>query len=360
MSEMQFDELLPGAKVRFTVIDEVQYLSIRDLIMIICTQNGHDAMQTWRRLPEDRKSEVGTYCSSFTFPGRGQQKQPVITFDGALTLMNWLPGENAKTWRGKTAQILKRYFAGDPTLLDEVRANANKTSPINEAARAALNNPPPQPAVADDGEEQTLVKRRKLYNDLSSSLSVGVKEVKQYSTSLSTCNRHLAKHILLHNQMCDAKERLNGIEIKHEHEKLTIERAKLALLNDGRNQDLEHKRALKALSAADPAIPIPPETTTVLKVYEATKHAYPLLRSEQRRAFLVKAGAHAATAYVLAHGVQPPKINERGQDVNAFPAQAEPIVSRALLTAYTDLTAGQSQPRIDAAFPKRAHTNPMY
>jgi len=276
MSIMQFDELLPGATVRFTVIDGVQYLSIRDFIMAVCDKDGKRATEVWYRVSDEQKSEVSAFCGNFKFPGRGQQEQPVITFDGALILMNWLPGENAKKWRGKTARILKRYFAGDPTLLDEVRANANKTAPINEAARAALNNPPPQPAVADDEDEQTLVKRRKLYDDLSSSLSVGTKEVKQYSTSLSTCNRHLAKHIYLKSKFYD-------MEIKFEHDKLTIERAKLALLHDGRFQDLEYKRALKALEAADPAMPAPtapsasiptavPDaaaaTTTLFKVYD--------------------------------------------------------------------------------------------
>lgn len=357
---MQFDELLPGATVRFTVIDGVQYLSIRDFIGVVCGQNIDRAGKTWRNLPEDKKDEVRQFLTNYKFDGRGQQKQPMITFDGALTIMNWLPGENAKTWRGKTAQILKRYFAGDPTLLDEVRANANKTAPINEAARAALNNPQPQPAVADDVEEQTLVKRRKLYDDLNSSLSVGIKDVRQYSTSLSTCNRHLAKHI-------DLKSKFYDMEIKFEHDKLAIERAKLSLLHDGRIQDLEYKRALKALEAADPAPPAPsasiptavPDaaaaTTTLFKVYYGNKESYPVLRLDQRKSFLQKSGALTAQLYRQTYGTNPPfKQLESGIEVNAYPIKAEPLLLDALRTVYREFTAGESQPAIDMVFKKSA------
>ena len=363
MSIMQFDELLPGAKVRFTEINKVQYLSIRDLIMVVCGQTYKRASETWISLSEERKNELSGNTGQFKFKGRGEHLQSVITFPGAVKLMMWLPGDNAKTFRTKATDILTRYFAGDKSLLKEIEANANKTAPINEAARAALNNPPPQPAVADDVEEQTLVKRRKLYDDLSSSLSVGKKEVKQYSTSLSTCNRHLAKHI-------DLKAKFYDMEIKFEHDKLTIERAKLSLLNDGRFQDLEYKRALKALEAADPAPPAPtapsvsiptavPDaaaaTTTLFKVFDGNKENYPMLRFDQRKAFLQKSGALTAQLYRQTYGTNPPfKQLESGIDVHAYPLEAEHMLVEALRTVYRELTAGESQPPIDAVFKRSA------
>lgn len=42
MATIPLDELAPGATIRFTVIDGVQYLSIRDFIMHVCeTSNDY-------------------------------------------------------------------------------------------------------------------------------------------------------------------------------------------------------------------------------------------------------------------------------------------------------------------------------
>ena len=124
--------------MRLTLIDGTQYLSIRDIIMHVCDKDSHDAAQIWRRMSDDKVSELGTNCSHFKFPGRGQQEQPVITFPGAIKLLMFLPGEKAKTHRSAMVSILTRYFAGDPSLLKEIEANTVSTSPIAQMARASL------------------------------------------------------------------------------------------------------------------------------------------------------------------------------------------------------------------------------
>jgi hypothetical protein len=140
MSLLPFDELVSGATVRYTVKDGVQYLSIRDLIMVVCEKDGNHAQEVWRRLPDDKKSEVHAFCVNFRFPGRGQSEQPVITFPGAIKIMMWLPGDNAKKFRTKAAEIITRYYAGDKSLLKEIEANAESEAPIHKMARAALDN----------------------------------------------------------------------------------------------------------------------------------------------------------------------------------------------------------------------------
>jgi hypothetical protein len=62
----------------------------------------------------------------------------VITFLGALKMIMFLPGEAAKNHRSAMANILRRYFAGDPSLLDEVNANAVSESPVAQMARASI------------------------------------------------------------------------------------------------------------------------------------------------------------------------------------------------------------------------------
>lgn len=166
MEVLKFDELVPGASVRFTVKDGVQYLSIRDLIMVVCEKDGNHAQEVWRRLPDDKKSEVNAQCVNFRFPGRGQSEQPVITFPGAIKIMMWLPGENAKNVRTKAAEIITRYYAGDKTLLQEIEANANSNAPINQMARAALDADPNilMSQKLELAEKVELVKKRKLEN----------------------------------------------------------------------------------------------------------------------------------------------------------------------------------------------------
>jgi len=89
---MPIDEIVPGATVRFTIIDGKQYMSIRDVIMHVCGKDNHRAAQTWREIPERYKNELEAYCKTFQFSGRGQSEQPVITFPGAILLNMILPG----------------------------------------------------------------------------------------------------------------------------------------------------------------------------------------------------------------------------------------------------------------------------
>ena len=83
MSLIPFDEIVPGASVRSMVIDDTQYLSIRDIIMHMCDRPNDHATKTWKDLRDDFKNEMKELVKEYQFPGRGQSAQPVITFPGA-------------------------------------------------------------------------------------------------------------------------------------------------------------------------------------------------------------------------------------------------------------------------------------
>lgn len=87
-----FDDVIPGASVRFTFIDGVQYLSIRDIIMHMCDKDNNQSAELWRRMSDDKKAELVTHVKHFQFPGARQSAQPVITFPGAIKLSMFLPG----------------------------------------------------------------------------------------------------------------------------------------------------------------------------------------------------------------------------------------------------------------------------
>jgi hypothetical protein len=139
MNLIPFDDIAPGASVRVVVIDGVQYLSIRDIVMSLCQKNMNDASEVWRNLSDDRKHEVQDMITTYQFPGRGQSAQSVITFPGAIRLSMFLPGENAKRHRSATAKILERYFAGDKSLIAEIEANAVSMQPVAKMARKSIN-----------------------------------------------------------------------------------------------------------------------------------------------------------------------------------------------------------------------------
>lgn len=175
-----FDEIVPGATVRFCVKDSVQYLSIRDMIMCVCGKDQHDAARTWREMNPGRVSEVGQYLSNFQFPGKGQSEQPVITFVGALKLVMFLPGEAAKKHRSAMADILRRYFAGDASLIDEIEANQASDSPIAQMARASLAS---EPALED-----AVDRKRKREREDQELLQLKVSNVSLFANTMALIN----------------------------------------------------------------------------------------------------------------------------------------------------------------------------
>ena len=149
VSSIPFDEIATGATVRLTVINGIQYLSIRDIIMHICGKPANEASEVWRRMPDsqkdelqvscvrskmvnyageswrnlDRKEELNKELAVYKFPGRGQQYQPVITLAGSVKLVMLLPGKRAQLYKSKFAEIISRYLDGDQTLYLEINEN---------------------------------------------------------------------------------------------------------------------------------------------------------------------------------------------------------------------------------------------
>ena len=132
---LSFEELCNGAFVRVASVHGVNHLSVRDIIMVVCQKNNNDAAEVWRRLNDDHRSGLNGYLKFHQFPGRGQSIQPVITFNGAIHLIMILPGQVAREYRVKACAIIQRYLAGDETLVEEIRANAASSAPINLLAR---------------------------------------------------------------------------------------------------------------------------------------------------------------------------------------------------------------------------------
>lgn len=138
MSTIPFDEIVPGATARLAVIENVQYLSIRDVLMHICELSTIRANEKWRLLSDEVKTELAEFLGNFQFPGKGNRIEPVITFQGVLKLIMLVSGQKAALYRSAMVKILQKYYAGDSSLLEEVEANAQSAGPIQQMARASL------------------------------------------------------------------------------------------------------------------------------------------------------------------------------------------------------------------------------
>lgn len=345
-----FHELVPEGQnqksVRFTVIDGIQYLSIRDIIMVMCNKNQNRAVEVWARLPEHYKEEITAFCGNHQFKGTGQKVQPVIQFQGALKLLMWLPGEQAKILRGKAADILTRYFAGDSSLHAEVEANAESGAAINEAARAAL----PQVVVDEPNKRRRTVAT--LERELAV-LTVVTANIKEQNVSLR--EQIELKRELFGMELSYERDRLSvagqmkAQELEHESAKLEHERAKFALLDGDRKSDIEHKRALKAIeNGPAEAVSLPPSAyTTVLKVYTKHQAEFSCVPPKARVGLVRMAGKKAADAYRGTNGLHPPTTLENDLEVKMYPVECEAMILESIRAASREVLAGGNQQQID-------------
>ena len=113
MQSIPFDEIVAGGSAQQAMIEDIQYISVRDTIMHCGGQTRKTANKTWEKMSPDLKEEVANELRLFQFPGQGKKPEAVISFKGALKLVMWISGANARKYRATMVEILSRYYAGD-------------------------------------------------------------------------------------------------------------------------------------------------------------------------------------------------------------------------------------------------------
>ena len=74
---ISFSDLTGGTdSVRFTVINGGTYMSVRDIIMVVCKKDNNMAGEVWRNTSDKQKEELQDFLLNFQFPGQGQRVQP--------------------------------------------------------------------------------------------------------------------------------------------------------------------------------------------------------------------------------------------------------------------------------------------
>jgi hypothetical protein len=113
-----FDGIFSGREHEIRITPDKK-ISVFDFIKVVGGQKN--PKQTWSNIQNVHIEEVVQYLDHFKFEGCGQRMTPVISVEGMVKLLFWLPGESAKQFRSKSAEVMVRYLGGDTTLIDEIR-----------------------------------------------------------------------------------------------------------------------------------------------------------------------------------------------------------------------------------------------
>jgi hypothetical protein len=186
----------------------------------------------------------------------------VITFPGAIKLAMFLPGKSAKKNRSLMANILVRYFAGDPTLIHEIEANAESDDPVANMARAAL------PVIADDHVGLKLKRKREELEFVKSGIefyaSIGT------NNALDERGAVVFKDAVLGLHTRDLLE-IENIRIQQTKEKLQMEREHVNGMFD-----IENKKRIAENAHSREALEIEQQQQA-----GARAHAKEMMRAEQ-------------------------------------------------------------------------------
>jgi hypothetical protein len=132
---MSFAEIVQGRDASVRITEDGMIWAV-DLTMVVTGKSRGDAARTLRELSEESFQETKFVHKSF--PGKGNGRTKLVTFQDAIELVMVLPGKVAKETRSQFAGIIQRYMAGDQSLIAEIQSNAESSAPIAELARGSL------------------------------------------------------------------------------------------------------------------------------------------------------------------------------------------------------------------------------
>jgi hypothetical protein len=132
---ISFSEIVHGRESDVRVTEDGLLYAV-DIVMVISGKNRNDAGQAIRNLDPDVFQSV-----KFTerqMSTRGGFPTKLLTLQHAIELIMALPGKLASEARVQCANIIRRYMAGDGSLVPEIQANATSNSPLAQMARDSL------------------------------------------------------------------------------------------------------------------------------------------------------------------------------------------------------------------------------
>ena len=228
MRALSFDEIMPGKSVPLT---NDGYLFAVDLAMVAGDQKRSAATQNVRIVKETNLPSSNFVTASV--PGGGNAKVELVTLQHAIELLKFLPGPHSKeNCINNMIDIIKRYVAGDQSLIIEIEAKMKSRSSLKKRlsqAGANDNESDAPESDASDGEDvpvQSSNKRAKLVT--AEDLCI----LKNYNEALKSHNEALSTHF-------DIKSKDRRDELEYERAKLDIQKQHYAIELDYSQQSLE-------------------------------------------------------------------------------------------------------------------------
>ena len=99
-------------------------VSILDVIKVVA--QVEQPAKTWLYMKTNHPEVItgNTHIhNNFKFRGQGQRGTPVTNAEGAIYIINLLPGNLAGSFRAAWSNIISRYIGGDVTLVEEIDQN---------------------------------------------------------------------------------------------------------------------------------------------------------------------------------------------------------------------------------------------
>jgi hypothetical protein len=332
MPFFNFGELVPNGKV--TVFEG--HLVAVEIAMIGTGKNRNAAGAVLRNLKEEQFSSSKYVEKRMRGTGNGRTK--LLTFSDAIELLMVLPGENAKDFRLKCVELIKRFLAGDVSLIQDIEANAQSDAPIHQMARDTC-------ASDMEVENEAIVGQKRLHDSVVMS--------RELVTNFKAANEHMREQNILVRERGEID--IDFLRKRHEYEQAML-RARHDLEQTNRMSELDHAKAMLDIERAKAALsqpqqvqqapqgnPVPAGHTTILKVYHKNKAAFDMLKASQIRGLLQSAGIKAKAAFEALHGTTPMRFKEGQFDVLCYPEDDEPLILEAIRSAMRDLL-GHARP----------------
>lgn len=155
VSTISFAEIIHGRDSSVRVTHDGLIYAV-DLVMAVTGKERDYSGQVLRTLPED--SFQSRKFLERQLSNRGGHKTKLLNLQDAIQLIMVLPGEMAKTIRAQIGDVMTKFFAGDESLVDQIRANAESDSAIAQLARASL----PDKDREDPDSRHKRIKREEL------------------------------------------------------------------------------------------------------------------------------------------------------------------------------------------------------
>ena len=306
-----FAEIVQGRDAGVRQTDDNMLYAV-DLVSVMSGKCKDYAGQTLRRLPEE--TFPSGKLPERSFPGKGNSNVKLVSFRDAIELVMVLPGKIAKETRAKFADIIRRYLAGDQSLVREVQANAQSNAPVAQMARASL---------AADSEADPVVERSLSHKRKLEELEVAKIETELINTKRTADHEHvIAKRAADHEHLAKCTSSYQAIC----QDTVMDERARLIFKDLYLNMAmLQHPGAGHGLLITDGSGGGKPISLSLV----AGEMGLRIPSND-----LISVGVELKKRYVALHGKDPSKhdqlCNGRVTKVNSYMESDRPLVEEVL------------------------------